>query len=619
MDEENKATELGVTEAPATGQALTATETPVVPAPEALPTPALTVEPITMPDSIPESTPVIAPAAPAPEPSMSGGVFSGSNDPAVVPNDPVPAFGGKSVIKDGMSLTKKLVIGGAALVVALGVGASAWFVVQNNDDKLIGDALVNLLQDNDVRVEGTVAVSNFNDDDEISARFNIHTRMDVAGRNSETSIGLYVRPTIAEVEALDGSREFGGTFYMTYVNENIFMRADYLQIVQQIVSAVAPDGADVAWPEEIARFNNTWLMIPNQTISDFTGSETENLQYCIQNQIEATRESRGAGREIFDMLTTIVRFERESRRSGVVTYNVSPSNVLADYVTFLEKVRDSDVVRGFVGCADNFQDGLAEYLFEMLDDAIGGFNEMTTVEREEAERTLQEEIENFPTITLEINTRTRRFTGMTIQGSIEDMEIVVSLTLDSRHDRSITIVAPSEYLELTGDDLDGLGELDINQILNAGATAEQRAAVSRVLESLEAFQADHNGVLPLLAIDASTGLIDEEDDFFADYILMRGGFGFNLRLLNSGNQTAFPGAYASMTYNRPFFLQDLMAGRADSIRYARFGESSGDIWLIYGATCRPGVSNVVDRAQGRTVSIMTYLGSGLYYCLDNTN
>jgi len=568
-----------------------------------------------------EPTPTFASAEPVPEPTMSGGVFSGPADGGVVavPTDPAPAFAGKSVIADGLTMTKKLIIAGAALVVALGVGAAAYFVVQNNDDKLLGDALRNALRDNDVRVEGEMLISGLNaDGDKANVRFGLRALTDTGGKNSETSIDLHVRPTIASVEALDGSKEFGGSFYFSYVNENLYMKADYLQIVQQVVAAFSPDGANVAWPEEITRFNDRWLMISGQTINSFMGSYNNYIQTCLQNQVKSLQDNRQAGYEVFDMLTTMIRFEREGRRSGIVTYNVSPSTTLTDYVAFLEKVRDSEVVRGFIGCADNFQEGLSGGFYDMIDEALADFRALTEEERAELEDNLQEVVGEMPdlNITLDINARTRRFTRLAVSGVVGEVSIDVELRFDSRQYRNATVNAPEVEIELTESDLNSLGELDINQILNAGAAAAQRGAADRVLDALEAFRAEHNGILPLLIIDGATGMVEEEDDFFADYVLMRGGFNFNLRLLNSNNQTAFPDSYVAMTYSRPFFLQDYVAGRSNSIRYVRYGASSDDIWLIYGATCREDTSSVVERAQGRTAAILTYLGNGLYYCID---
>jgi hypothetical protein len=571
----------------------------------------VTAEPVT-----PEPVVTAEPAS-APPPVMNGGVFSGSIDNAAVPSDQAPAFASKSVVQDGLSLTKKLIIGGAALVVALGVGVATYFVVQNNDDKLIGDALRNMLRDNDARIEGELTVSNLNDDgDKVSVRFGMRALTDTAGRNNETHLDLYARPTIAGIEALDGSKEFGGSFYFSYVDGDLYMKADYLRMVQQVVAAISPDGANVAWPEEITRFNDRWLMISGQTTNSFMGSENDYAQVCLQNQMESLKGDRQAGYEIFEMLTTIIHFEREGRQSGVVTFNVTPSITLADYQAFLEKVRDSNVIRGFVGCADNFQDGLSGGFYDTVTDAINAFGEMTASERAEVENTLQEVVDEMPAITLDINARTRRFTRLTAKGSLGDVDIDVVLRFDSRHYANANINAPVAEIELTESDLNTLGELDINQILNAGAAAAQRGAADRVLEALDAFRAEHNGVLPLLAIDITNGLVDEEDDFFADYVLMRGGFPYNLRLLNSANRTAFPDSYMAMTYSRPFFLQDFVAGRANSIRYVRYGASSDDIWLVYGATCREDMSSVVERAQGRTAAILTYLGNGLYYCID---
>ncbi|MCL2001890.1 hypothetical protein FWG76_00595 [Candidatus Saccharibacteria bacterium] len=514
-----------------------------------------------------------------------------AQDPFTDPADQTATFGaGEKPVARTFSWNKVLKFGLPALaVVLLGGGALAFFMLQNSDDKIIGDAISNLLKDNDVRVDGEVVVTNIGgDSDKINVKFGVRARSDASGLNGDMSAELKVRPTIASVEALDGSKEFSGTIYGAYVDESIYLKADYVRIVDQVVAAFAPSEETIEWPEEFTRFNDRWLMVSNQTLTNFLGSDSENMQKCMQNQLESLHGNSKAGRELFKMLTTVIKFDRESKSGQTITYTVAPSGRVSDYHDFLVMAQGSEIVRGFVGCADNYRAGLSDDFLETLDEAIKGLQDMTEEEREQAEETLAGMLKDLPKITVEINTRTRRFTAVTVKGSVGGAKVDVKLEIDSKHDKGLSIAAPSDYLELKESDLNSLGELEINNILNAGALTAQMSAVDLVRDMLEEGE-DFN---------AAIAAVDD----------------FTVRVLNRDGET-FPDSYREMTYSGPFYLQEYAMGSYNAIRYSRYGDSTGDIWIIFGAACKAGVSSTVERSSGSS-AVLTYLGDGQYYCAD---
>jgi hypothetical protein len=569
------------------------------------------------------------------KPATDSGVFSGAESSKPKETESMPAAskveepmtdmstafgaGGTVKAKSALPWKKILKIGLPILAVLLvGGGILAYFLVQNSDDKIVGDALKNMLRDNEVQVNGEATVSNIgSDSDKVSVKFGVSALSDIEGKNGSMSAELKVRPTISSVDALDGSREFGGTVYGAYVNENIFVKADYLQIVQQVVSAVDPDGEDVEWPEEVTRWNDRWLMVSNDTLTSFAGSDNEDLQVCLQNQVSGLRGNNKAGRELYKILTTIVKFERDGKSGGVVTYKVAPSTTLSDYYNFLLLVRDSDIVRGFVDCADDFQSGLTDDFYEMLDEAIEDYDNMTDTDRTNNQQGLKDALKDFPKITVDISTRTRRFVGITVKGEADSVKIDVKLEINSSYKKDAKIESPSDYLELTESDLNGLGDFDINNILNAGATAAQRGAVDRVADQLKQYAGNNNGNLPTLSIEYD-GTVEVDDGFFANYLASDWDSTFALRLLNDNDSKTFPDSYGSMTYSGPFYLQDYTNGGYSTIRYSRYGDSNGDLWVIYGASCTDTLSTVARASGTRRAAVVTYLGDGSYYCADNS-
>ncbi|MCL2038571.1 hypothetical protein FWG86_01550 [Candidatus Saccharibacteria bacterium] len=550
----------------------------------------------------------------------AGGVFADNSQPAAVSGDvfsaaapvvpqekkPLPW---KKIMKIGIPVLAVLLLGGGVL---------AFFLVQNSDDKIIGDALANLLKDNEVKVDGEVSITNLNSaGDKINVKFGVESRSDIEGRNGEASVDLRVRPTISGIEGLDGSQEFSGKLQAAYVDESFFVRMDYLQVAQQVIDMVAPE-MGTEWPEEATRYNDRWLMVSNQTLTDLIGSSNDDLQECLQNEAQALRGNKKAARELYRIMTTIVKFERESKSGGTAVYSVAPSTVLSDYYDFMRQVYDSGVVRGFVGCMDDFQVGASEDFYEMLSRAIEQYEEMTADERERNERSLKETMKSLPKVTVEISTRARRFTGLTVKGSMNEMRFEIGLKLESKHDKSVSIVAPEGYLELTVNDLNGFGDLDINSILNAGQTATQRNATDRVIAQLNQYMADNQGRLPTLELGYG-GEVMEDDTFFEEYLASGWDPVFTLRVLNDDGSKEFPGSYGAMTNSGPFFLQNYSGGGYSSIRYSRYGDMNGDLWLVYGARCSDEVASTVDRVSGgSSVAITTYLGDGQYYCADNS-
>jgi hypothetical protein len=566
----------------------------------------------------------------------SGGVFSGAAEKkesataeAPVMPEAAPTTGEMSAFGTGGVIAAKkpfpwkrvLQIGiPAVAVLALAGGALAYFLVQNSDDKIIGDALTNMLKDNDVKVNGEALVSNINSDgDKVNVKFGVTARTDEAGKNSEMSAELMVRPTIASVEALDGSKEFGGTLNVAYVNESIFAKMDYLKVLDQVVSAVATSDEEVEWPEEITRYNNRWLMVSNDTLANFMDSENEDLQACLQERVVSLRGNKKAGRELYGILTTVVKFERASKEGGIATYNVKPSDVLSDYYNFLVQVRDSEIVKGFAECGNNYQEGFADDFKEMLDGQIKAYEEMSDADRENSQKALRDVLKEIPTVTVQISTKTRRFTNVTVKGSVDDIKIDLKLDIESKRDKNANIEAPSDYLELTESDLNGLGDLDLDGIFNAGSVSAQRNAVDTVLAQYMAYKANNGGNLPTLSIDYN-GRVSASDAFFTQYLNNENNWNsdFTLRLLNDDDSKDFPGIYSSMTDSGPFYLQDSTDSGYNSIRYSRYGDSNGDIWVIYGAVCSDTTTNnIVKRASGsNAVAVMTYLGDSAYHCAD---
>lgn len=533
------------------------------------------------------------------------------------------AFGTGGVIPAKKPLPWKRILQIAIPVLAvllLGGGVLAYVLVQNSDDKIVGDALTNMLKDNDSRIKGDVTVSNLNSDgDKIGIKLDLTVRADEEGKNGELSADVRVRPTISSVEALDGSKEFGGTLNVAYVNENIFAKMDYLQVLEQVVSAVVPDGEAPEWPEEVTEYNNRWLMVSNQTLTNFFDSENEDLQVCLQNQAKSLRGNNKAGREIYGILTTVVKFDRESKSDGIATYKVSPSEVLSDYYNFLVQVRDSKIVEGFVGCGDNYQEGFAEDFKEMLDNAIEDYEELSDSERENSQKALKETLVNFPSVKVQISTKTRRFTNVTINGSANGVDVDVKLDIESDLNKNVKIEAPSDYKELTESDLNGLDDLDLNGIMSSGQTTAQRNAVNRVIDQLAVYSAGNRNTLPTLSTTYD-GRVKADDAFFTQYLDDEDKWdaNFNLRLLNDDGNTGFPNSYSSMTDSGPFYLQDYTSGDYQVLRYSRYGDSNGDIWLVYGAACNSeGTLNTLVRSTGTSVAALTYLRDSSYYCADN--
>lgn len=567
----------------------------------------------------------------ATKPATNGGVFSGGASSAPVAKAAAPATSvnapavdtafGASAPKEKRPLPWKRILKiGVPILAGLAIvgGALAAVLVYNSDDKIIGDAMANLFKDNDAKVDGELTASNLNSDgDKLSVKFAITARTDEAGKNSDLGVEVKVRPTVASVEALDGSKEFSSTVNVAYVNESIFAKIDYLQVLEQVMSAMAPDSEPIEWPEEATKYNNRWLMVSNETLTQFIDSENEDLQACLQKQGNDLRGNKKAARELYKILTTVVKFERESKKSGVATYAVEPSSELADYYAFLTSVRDSKIVANAVECGNNYQDGFADDFKEMLDEAIKAYDEMTDSERENAEKSLQDMLKVFPEITMQISTKTRRFVGLEIKGSVEDANLELKLAIESKHAKNIVVEAPSDVLELTASDLNGLQNIDLGSLLNSGKTAAQRAEVDRVVAQIAAYKTANSDALPKLVL-GSSGKVEATDAFFAEYLNKDGVWDttFTLRLLNDDDSTEFPNSYSAMTNSGPFYLREYNDGEYNAIEYSRYGDTNGDVWLIYGAECDAESENdTVKRAAGsNAAAVLTHLGNSEYYC-----
>jgi len=291
------------------------------------------------------STPEVTPT---PDSSNDGLVATdASEDDTTVPPSAGADKSTAGVVSSQPGGKKKwMVIGGivaGALVLLGGIGAAAYNVWYQNPDKVIGDAMVNVLHAKSVAYTGSMTVK------DKGGSLLGDMKLTVDGKNTRTDSELAVKLTLAYggkdyVIAGSGVVDKDGNLYVK-INDTkklIDTFTDGMELPASITSIVT-------------KIDSRWIKISATDLKDFSEDYSKS-QKCTTDVVKKYENDSAAINQIVDLYSKNRFIEVKQKlgsKNGSLGYVVDGNNEKAK--SFAKGLNDTTIMKAMVACDDSFK------------------------------------------------------------------------------------------------------------------------------------------------------------------------------------------------------------------------------------------------------------------------
>ncbi len=273
-----------------------------------------------------------------------------SSDPYVAKNDTLnqaPATATKdnslATAKAPKSKKKPLIIGLVLLLVIVVAAICTYFFWYQNPNKVVGDALGNVINAESVEADYTMTLENTEDDGtvEVSGIF----------KANEEKAQLDAKATVSgEIDFDVDASAIVDKDNTAYLKVN-----DVKTLVSQIIGGAEIGALPPSFDTLITKIDGNWIKITEKDLEEFTqGSTSENCESKALDKIRNDSATKNELRELYVKYPLITVVENLGSESASIGYVVEPNN--ENTKKFIEGVNNTTVYKELKTCDPNIED-----------------------------------------------------------------------------------------------------------------------------------------------------------------------------------------------------------------------------------------------------------------------
>lgn len=353
------------------------------------------------PNSVPDSEPAESTSSAANQPLPVDSVATGSQ-PAAHSQPEAPRKKPK----------KPLIVAIVAvgMVVLLGGGAAAYSLWYQNPQRVVTDAIANMLEQRNIVSNGTVNIKNISDANQSVDKITLAFDSRSTGRSGQFDAKLTVHSQDDEY-TIDANA-------IADSDMNIYFKVKGVEAIAEQYMGVS-DELPAAVMQIIEKIEDSWIRVSTEDLDD--GGQLTEAQKCTTDVIEKHRDNDATRRQIADTYRAnqfIVIKDQLGSKDGNLGYVMGGDNEKLE--SFLEQLKDTDFYKELKECDDSFEVDTDDV--DVFADSDSSGSVEVWISR------FDHELKQIKAV----------FT--------DDDEVEVSSVVNFEYDEAVTIEAPSEYI-----------------------------------------------------------------------------------------------------------------------------------------------------------------------------
>lgn len=393
-------------------------------------------------DSEPATTQPVS-ASPTPTPIATTPAASAfgsfSNEPVAAGSGTAPAApsGPMGFFKKSKKRTA-IVLTAVAVVVLGGGGAAAYNLWYQNPEKVLGDAMSNMLSAKSASTDSILTVDSSGD-----AKYNVDFKLKTLSDQDNAELDMSVS---AEAEGKDYN--LSGNVIVKN-NEKLFFKINDLKKTLEDTGLMSYVGSSASAVSFIEKIDGTWIVVDQDDLDEATGSDDKTTE-CIENAVKKLRDDKEYAKDVRELYkkNPLVKVTKKlGSKDGSLGYEIE--FVRENAVKFANGMNDTKFYKDIKKCDSSIEDLDGEEMFKEDEDAKD---------------------EDKATVNVWIDRWSHQLTKLEINGSADDTK--VSFTMNTKFNVPVKIDEPKD--PITIDEL----EADIEKIqqenmsLNDASTLE---------------------------------------------------------------------------------------------------------------------------------------------------